>query len=189
MIDITEKLRQPAEKREPLNKFRVSECWACVNGYKSLKEFVEGKETEPSSTYIMDSGTARHEMIQRYLKDEYEMEIPVKKEIGEIIISGRADMVRENEVWEIKTSFNLIDSCKSWYEYQVKMYLSLLEKERGFIVQPIIQNKNDPKNFKVLLNVLGEVKRDDTWFSEQIKLLTNFYHRVEKKYGKNNISK
>ena len=183
LIDITEKFRQPAEKREPLNKFRVSECWACVKGYKTLKEFVEGKEVDPRSTYIMDSGTARHEMVQRYFKDEYEMEVVVKKQIGEIIISGRADMVKGDEVWEIKTSLDLINECKSWYEYQTKMYLSLLEKEKGIIVQPVMQNKDDPKNFKILFNVLGEVKRDDDWFAEQIKLLTDYYHKVIKKYG------
>ena len=183
--DITEKLRDPAQPRDPLNKFRVSECYDIVNGYKSMKEFVYGKECDPIWRYVMDSGTKKHEMIEKYLEKDYTMEQKGKKEFGEIVLSGTADMIGGDEILDLKTSFNILEG-KEKYLYQVRMYLSLFDKQKGRIVQPVIKGLNykNPKGFRVYLKTIGETTRDDRWFSEQILLLTEYYHKVIKKYGK-----
>jgi hypothetical protein len=177
LIDITEKLRSPPKKREPLNKFRISEGYDIIKGHISMKKFVEGEEVKPISRYIMDKGTHKHQMIQEYLKDDYEMEVPVKVETEGIILSARVDMVKD-EVIEIKTSDKLLEE-KDKYIWQLKMYLSMLKKERGKVVQPIIIGD------RIYLNVLSEVKRDDEWYNKQIILLKDYYNKVVKKYEKN----
>jgi len=182
-IDITDKFRQPAEKREPLNKFRVSECWDILNGKVSKNKFIEGREVDPKGTYIMDSGTKKHELIQGYIKDDYEIEIPVKKEIDGLIISGRVDLIdkKDGSIWDIKTSFNILEP-KEKYIHQVKMYLSLMEKEVGYICQPIVYGltSRNPDDFKVKFKIIGVCQRDDKWFAEQIQLLKEYYLNIKK---------
>lgn len=182
--DITEKLRFPPKKRENLSKVRVSECYKIVSGRMTLKEFVYGEETKPLSTYVMDSGTKKHEMIEGYLKDDYLMEQPIRKEVNGITITGTADMIKGDTIYDLKTSFNML-KCKEDYLYQVTLYLSLFDKQHGKIVQPIRSaiDFKKPDDFRVYLKTLGTCERDDEWFNQQVLLLKDFCERAIKKYA------
>lgn len=183
-IDLSKELIEKQNQKDDreFGKYYVSELWGIVNGYKTIDDVLNGEKLDLTSSYKTIKGTIWHEVIQSLLdakcyEIEKRIEIPVNDEIK---LVGKIDIYDKlnNEVWELKTSDEVMEKPKSWHKYQVKMYLSMVEAEKGYIFQPVIK-MNGKKIEKFGLFLLGEVKRDNKFYAKQIEFLKQFHQKVK----------
>ena len=171
------------KKERVLHRYHASEIWGLLTiNYKTGKpyttpeDWVNGKVFDEKGAMNVWHGTFTHEKIQA-LYPEYKHEEPKVYEKDGIIISGKADMLDENEVIELKTSLEKVhDKGKSWQIHQLKLYLTMFERDKGRLAQPIWRGKIP------ILKYLGTYKRNDEWFAgvmeelkEVDKLITKYY--------------
>jgi len=178
-IDLTPALYKVLEPRErKVGRYNVSEIWAMLNGYLGVKDFFQKQAIDFEQAVRIYNGIKVHEKIETLLKEMgYETEVKKEMKWKDFVIVGKVDAINEKEIIEIKTSEGILGTAKKWHEHQVKMYLTMFEKERGIIAQPMKTSK------KIYLNILKEIKRDDKWFERQMALLEK-YHLSLKKYEK-----
>ncbi|CAG38832.1 hypothetical protein [Sulfolobus islandicus rudivirus 1 variant XX] len=115
----------------------------------------------------LDLGEQYHERIEQYFKEKLncQTEVEIKDEIEGIKISGRIDIVCNNDLLEIKTiSYNYFQ-VKEYHLYQVALYYHILKKQNYQInnVYIIYLNRNT-----------REVKQ----FKIDEKVLENYYQKV-----------
>jgi hypothetical protein len=166
--------KKPAE----IGKFNVSGIYGLLKGYTSLEQYLKGEQISFKSALQMANGVAKHRLIQDLFKDEVGWEIEKKIEYKppeyEWTIIGKADLIKDDTLYEIKTSKDLMFEAKPWAEYQVKIYLTLFEKPEGIIVQPIIKKNG------LYLKEIGRIKRDDEFVQGEFKKLNDFYKQLKK---------
>jgi len=185
-IDLTKRLvdKTNQEKRtNTIGRYSISNIWAINNNYLSPKQFLEGEEFDFISAFRMFQGTWKHRQLEDLLKNDYpveqkkEMEIKADGETFTIVgIADIQDFIDKKDVCDFKTSQEL-KVAKRWDLAQVKAYLTLFEKPKGYILQP-----RYTKN-ALWLEVIGETDRDDDWFNKEMNKLAQFHRRL-KKYGK-----
>ena len=190
MIDLTQKLLATRKlKKGKVGRYNVSDLYSILNGYISPEEFLSG-EKEPfiddlTDTYTMWNGVWKHKMIQELLP-EYEQEVRKEYKVDdEITLIGKVDWIGE-EVGELKTSASIMGEAKKSAIHQVKIYLTMFEREIGRIFQPVVKKKEVYKFGKrekitaFNLKELSVVKRDDSWFNKEMSKLKDFHKKVKK---------
>jgi len=98
--------------------------------------------------------------------DNIRTEVPVSGEINGLRIVGRADIVLDNEVIEIKTTSSVNNLPRDSHVLQTAIYAKLLNKARGRLVYFILNNDKriiefdvDPINDDDLTNLIEEFKK------------------------------
>ena len=174
MIDLTQKLLDMYSPRiGKVGRYSCSKIWGILNGYCTPEQYINGEEIDFKSAMNMWQGTTKHAQIQQLLEDDYFLEYKRELKVGDFTIVGMADALNWEEILEIKTSEKVHDKAKPWAVHQLKLYLTLFERPKGRIVQPL-RTAN-----KLYLKELGEYKRDDTWFYKEMEKLNEF-HKVFK---------
>jgi len=188
-IDLTTHILGQKKVRK-LNRFSCSEAYYLLNGWTKIDDYVKGKEFTVKEAYIMLLGSLKHQAIQEWLKEEYQVEVKKEITIGEIEIVGMADLLHLEPIGdkpkllkgdygiEIKTSDKLKDKASKGHEFQARMYCSLFEVPYFIIMQPVLAGN------KCILKEIGRVKRNDKWFGGIINKLTELYNTQLKQYGK-----
>ena len=175
MIDLTEKLLALyPPKPNKVGRYSCSKIYAILHGWITPEQYINGEAVDFIGAFRMWQGTKKHEQIQELLKDDYIIEEKREKKVKDFEIVGMADLMTEDTVLDIKTSFKLINA-KPWAVHQVKLYLTLFERPFGEIVQPIWTGN------KLYLKTLGKYKRDDDFFNKQMDLLAKFHELCLKK--------
>jgi CRISPR/Cas system-associated exonuclease Cas4 (RecB family) len=169
-IDLTNYLIEPKKERK-LNRFSCSEIYYLINGYTPIKEYIEGKKRKVEEYWDMTLGKIKHQWIQECLKNDYHVELKKEIKIDEIEIVGMADLLTKDYGIEIKTG-KLRDKSTKAHEHQAKLYCTLFEVPKFYIVQPVISND------KAILKEIGIVYRDDKWFANQVSKIKKIYQEI-----------
>ncbi len=179
-IDLTNALREKMKSRPRVRgRYNSSELWGILNGYTTPEEWLHPKERTPIELLRMQMGIIVHDHIQKLLPPEGN---EVKKEYHyqDIVLVAKVDHLPPHlpdEVWELKTSQEPMEHAKPWACEQIKLYLSIFERPKGIIFQPVSNAQG------LFLKRIGEVCRDDKWFLGQMEALVKFHRKVELLYG------
>jgi hypothetical protein len=147
-----------------LHRYSASNIYALLKGWEKPETYLEPKIFNFKEAFRMWQGINKHKEIQELLP-EYEQEVKIEKEIDGLTIVGMADLMNKEEILEIKTSTKLHQKAKPWHTHQLKLYLTLFEKPKGSVVQPVTSNKG------LSLKTIGTYERDDEWFKGEIEKL------------------
>jgi len=177
-IDLTQKLKQKMSARPRVRgRYNSSELYFINNGSTTPEKWMKSPEKSMKEILMMWGGIGMHNQIEDLLdKDGCEQ----KKEFvyKGIILVGKADYIPlekdSDEIWELKTSDKNMKTSKPWHDYQVKLYCSMFNKNRGLVFQPV-QNSDG-----IYLKHLKTVDRDDEWFEKELEKLYVFHQEVEK---------
>lgn len=147
-----------------INQFRISEIKYCPRLMYYLKVYPEVVDTRLLRIFTI--GHIIHKEIQNIIKEEEQVEI--EKEVirrftvkdNSIEIIGHADIVRYNEVVDIKTCYKLPDNPYIDHLLQVNTYSYLLNKEycsvlyvqKNDLEVRYFQYKTDKNLFEYCLN-------------------------------------
>ena len=185
-IDLTTRLvKSMAPYPRKRGRYSASELYFIISGKTTPDSWLNQKEKKVEDIFKMWDGSSIHHSIQEILSRGYKEQKREWSDFG-ITIVAKADylpgpddnVLNSDEVWEFKSSNNLMEVAKPWHEHQTKMYCSLFGKDNGKIFQPIRGKKS------IKLKLIGEVTRDDEWFLEQAHKLLEFHERVEKLWDK-----
>lgn len=170
-IDLTSYLR--GEKKQRIkNRFSCSEIYYLINGYTSIKDYLEQPERSVEEYWTMRQGNLKHEWIQNYLKKDYQVELKKEIKIDEIEIVGVADLLCKDYGIEIKTG-KMREKANKSHEHQAKLYCTLFEVPKFYIMQPILTKDN-----RAVLREIGMVERDDKWFNKQVDKIKEIYKKI-----------
>lgn len=176
MIDLTkELLEELGEHKNKIGRYSCSQIWGMLNGYLKPEDYLKPEKKPLKEVLKMWSGTMKHEMVSKLLtRKGYEVEQKKEMEMPEngFVIVGKCDAINPDEVVEIKTSDKLLES-KRWYEFQLKLYLTMFDRPKGKIFQPVF-------NDKLYLKELAVVERDDNWFNSQMLKLKDYHNKLLK---------
>ena len=172
-IDLTKVFLESFKKKRILGRYNVSEIWGINNGYTAPQEYLSPKPTSLLEALRMKEGTLKHLLVGECLERiGWEIEKKIEYPYKDIIIIGKADGIKDDMVVEIKTSDKIIAQAKRWHIDQLKFYLSMFQKPTGIVFQPI---KTADKLF---LKEIGQVKRGDMWFKNQLEKLYQFHQKL-----------
>src|SRR3990167_34589 len=172
MIDLTPALLKRHYHDPPkFGRYNASELWGIVNGYADPKTWLLGHPVKPQDALRMWSGRWKHEQVQELLVG-WIREEKRESEYRDIVLVGKVDAMNETTILEIKTSDAVMTEAKKWAEYQAKIYCSMFERPKAYVVQPVI------KGTKIILKELGHVNRNDKWFQNQLSKLYEFHELV-----------
>ena len=92
---------------------------------------------------VLDLGEQHHERIEKYFVEKLNCknEVEVKGEIEGIKISGRIDLICNNDLIEIKTISNNYFQIKDYHLYQVGIYYYLLQQSA--------EHSSSQENYKI----------------------------------------
>ncbi len=184
MIDLTDELLKWGNKKKEriVGRYSVSELWGLLTinsrtgkPYTSPKEWLNPSSKTFQSCFKMWEGTMKHKAVEELLPETWKTEIKKEYQYKDITLVGQIDALSKDTVLEIKTSADLMFEAKPWHLYQLRIYLSLFEKPKGIIVQPIIK-----KNM-IFLKTIGKIEKDDKWFNKQLELLDRFHKKMRTK--------
>lgn len=156
-------------------RYNSSEMYFINSGSTKPEEWLNPAERSVFELLRMWKGIAAHNMVQDLL-DKKHCEIKREHTWNGITVVGKVDYLPPEypeEVWEFKSSENLMDVSKPWHEYQVKLYCTMFERPRGVVLQPV-ENKDG-----LYLKEIGYVTRDDQWFADEMAKLYAFHLTVE----------
>jgi len=174
-IDLTQLLLKSYENKRVVGRYSVSDLFGMLNGYLPPEKYLENRTIQVEEALRMKMGEAKHYIV-RPLLEALGFEAEVKKEypVDDFVLVGKVDAMKDDLIIEIKTSDKLLREPKKWHEFQLKCYLTIFEKPRGIIGQPVINNGT------FYIKVLKEYKRDDKWFLEKVIEPLKEYHRILK---------
>lgn len=184
-IDLTPALMHKYNGNPKVNKvgrYSVSMLWGMMTVNSFTKELYTTPEAylrpEPhdfEGVMNMWQGTHKHAQVQELL-DGYDKEIKkvmiIKIGSVEFELVGQVDAINATEGLEIKTSQKLHTSSKKWHDYQARIYCSMFERDVFKVCQPVVTKD------KILLNVLAEIKRNDTWFNKEMAKLASYHEKL-----------
>jgi len=185
MYDLTEKIIQFGNKHKPRTKHRYSakDIWAMTTTnrdgelYLTPEKWLKGEEKDYDSCLQMWRGVYKHQAIQM-LFPEYKQEVKIEYRYKHLTIVGMADFLDE-DIIDLKTSKKLKTKAPPWDISQIKIYLTIFDRQIGRLWQPII------KGDKVFLNEFGVIKRSDKWFESQMLKVLEFDNKCELLWKKN----
>jgi len=165
---------------QEIGRYSCSKVYGIIKGYTSVEQYIKGEKFEFPAIMRMWNGTSKHKQIEPLLELRgYTCEQKVEKTFyvplmttGEITLTGKCDAINDTEVLEVKTSEKLYQTPKEWHTMQLTLYLSLFNREKGRIVQPVVKKDG------LYLKVLGEVKRNEEAFNKIIGKLQEFNLKV-----------
>lgn len=97
------------------------------------------KKQQQTNEYILARGTFMHEgiqwLLQNYIKDrKIEIEKKIEKDYGDFILTGRIDLIIDDEVIELKTTSKPPQAPYIEHLYQLLIYMHLLGQKKGRLV-------------------------------------------------------
>lgn len=156
-----------------VGRYSPSEAWSIINGYTTPEQWLNAAPPDFEGMIRMWNGIQGHNAVQDLL-DKAKCENKKEYSYGEIVVAGKADYLpNDDEVWEFKTSADVMTSAKPWHIHQAKMYCTMFERETGLVLQPLMLRD------KFVLRELARVKRDDAWFEEQMAKIVAFHEQVK----------
>ena len=182
-IDLSKKLLKSINNDghpKKLHRYSCSNIYALLQGWEKPETYLEPKTFDFLNAYRMWQGKWKHQQVQS-LMPEYEQEIKVVKEVGNLTIVGMADLINDEEVIEIKTSEKLHTKAKAWHTHQLKLYLTLFERPTGRVMQPVKTEDG------LILKELGTYKRSDSWFEGQVEKLGVIDKKITEYYDKTRL--
>jgi len=128
MMNYEEFVKQSFKMKYDENTIFPSELGICFRkSYFSRKfEFEKG-----ISDIALDLGEQHHQRIEHYFIEKLncQSEIEVKGEIESLKVSGRIDLICNNDLLEIKTISTNYFQIKDYHLYQVAIYYYLLQQQ------------------------------------------------------------
>jgi hypothetical protein len=175
-INLTPQLMDKYGSRFPRTRGRysASDVFFALYGGMTPEEWFFGKERQLKDVLKMFQGIMVHDYIQKLL-DPKRCEIKTVKQFGPMTIVGKCDYLPEDptEVWEFKTNEKTMCDAKEYQLYQTRLYTTMSERETGVVYQPVQSDEG------IFLKFLGECKRDDGWFMQEMGKMMLFHFKVE----------
>jgi len=177
MTNYEEFIKQSFKTKYPEDTIFPSELGICFRkSYFARKfEFEKG-----INELILDLGEQYHDRIENYFEEKLgcKSEIEVKGEIEGIKISGRVDLICNNDLIELKTISSNYFQIREYHLYQVSIYYYLLQLQNYKIdnIYIIYLNRinREVKQFQVDKIVIDiYIKRAIDWikkFKEYLKV-------------------
>ena len=191
--DAVMKRVEEGKKKGVVGRYSASQIYAILEGWTTPKDFLEGEIKEFEEAFNLWNGTEKHKSVEGLMKIlGYETELKKEHQCKDFMIVGMADYLTEKEVADLKTSIELIGEAKKWSLFQLKLYCTIFQKERGIIYEPVIKIEQKPNKMgfpkpKVTdfyLRNIGETKRDDKWFETIVKKLNIFHEQLKQSQEK-----
>lgn len=172
-IDLTHRLIEKfGKKTNKIGRYSVSGIYAIFAGWTKPEDYFREQYNDFEGIKRMWSGVINHDFIESLLEKD-KCEIKVVHKYKDIEIVGKIDyMPNDKEIWDFKTSDKVMDKAKPWAKHQIKMYLSMFNREIGKLYQPVLDGD------KYILKFLGEEFRSDEWFEEQCIKLYSFHEKL-----------
>ena len=177
MTNYEEFVKQSFKMKYPENTIFPSEIGICFRKSYFSRKFEFEKAVNEIS---LDLGEQHHERIENYFVEKLgcKSEVEVKGEIEGLKISGRIDLICNNDLIELKTITSNYFNIKEYHLYQVSIYYYLLQQQNYKIdnIYIIYLNRlnKEVKQFLIDKKVLDEyMKKAIEWikkFKEFIKL-------------------
>ena len=172
-VDLTPRLIEKfGTKTRKIGRYSVSDIYAILAGWTKPEHFFEPQYNDFVGIKRMWAGVINHDFIESLLeKEKCEQKIVYKYRDIEIV--GKIDYLpNEDEVWDFKTSDEVMTKMKKWSEHQIKFYCSMFNRKIGRIYQPILENN------RYILKHMGTVGRDDIWFKGECEKLYRFHEKL-----------
>ena len=171
------------------HRYSVGDIYAITHGWLTPEQWITGDKPpfmdKLTDTCNMLNGTYAHEKTQSLLP-QYNHEIKVEYKYKHLTIVGKCDTDTGEEIWDYKTSRELVNEAKPWALNQLKIYLTIFERPIGRIYEPrekteqvFFWNKWRTKVLDVWLEEIGVVKRNDNWVFKQLEKVVEFDKQVE----------
>ena len=178
MIDLTPYFIESFKRKRVVGRYSVTDLWAIIHGYLPPENYLEEESFKVSDIVRMINGTVKHKILEEFLiKDGWQIEIKKEFPYEDIVFVGKVDAINDKEILEIKTSDKIIPVGKDWQKLQLKVYLTMFERESGCLVQPVYTNE------KIYLKKIDEIKRDDEYVFNVFKKVKEFHNQLLN-YGK-----
>ena len=178
MIDLTPYFIESFKRKRVIGRYSVTDLWAIIHGYLPPENYLEEESFKVSDIVKMINGTVKHKILEEFLiKDGWQIEIKKEFPYEDIVFVGKVDAINNKEILEIKTSDKIIPVGKDWQKLQLKVYLTMFERESGCLVQPVYTNE------KIYLKKIDEIKRDDEYVFNIFKKVKEFHNQLLN-YGK-----
>ncbi|ARQ96684.1 hypothetical protein [Sulfolobus islandicus rod-shaped virus 11] len=177
MTNYEDFVKQSFKVKYPEDTIFPSEIGICFRkSYLSRKfEFERG-----INELVLDLGEQYHEKVEHYFEEKLncKTEIEINGEIENIKISGRIDLICNNDLIELKTISTNYFQIKEYHLYQVSIYYYLLQQQNYKIdnVYIIYLNRlnREVKQFLIDKKLIDEyIQKAIEWikkFKEFIKL-------------------
>jgi hypothetical protein len=175
-------------KQRTVGKYYVSDLWAMTSGYLPPEKFLALEPFNLGSQINCHMGIEKHESVQKLLQVIYPKGVAeerVEKKFGDFVIVGKADFIENDVIIEIKTSFDLMPDSKPWQDYQLKWYLELFRKERGYVVQPVFKTYNG-KPVDMRLKILKIVYCNPLFVDKELDKIKMYHQALCEIVDKNN---
>ena len=172
-IDLTPKLLEKfGTKHNKIGRYSVSGIYAIFAGWTKPEDYFRVGYNDFVGIKRMWAGVINHDFIESLLEKE-KCEIKVVYQYKDIEIVGKADYLpNEDEVWDFKTSDQVLDKAKPWAEHQIRFYCSMFKRKIGRLYQPILSGD------RYILKHLGAVERDDSWFERECEKIYKFHQKL-----------
>ncbi|UUG47351.1 nuclease [Sulfolobus islandicus rod-shaped virus] len=177
MTNYEEFVKQSFKMKYPEDTIFPSEIGICFRKSYFSRKFEFEKAVNEIS---LDLGEQYHEKVEHYFEEKLgcKSEIEIKGEIENIKISGRVDLICNNDLIELKTITSNYFNIKEYHLYQVSIYYYLLQQQNYKInnVYIIYLNRinKEVRQFQIDKKVLDEyMKKTIDWikkFKEFMKL-------------------
>ena len=178
MIDLTPYFIESFKKKRVIGRYSVSDLWAIIHGYLTPENYLEEESFKVIDIVRMINGTVKHKILEEFLiKDGWQIEVKKEFPYEDIVFVGKVDAINDKEILEIKTSDKIIPVGKDWQKLQLKVYLTMFERESGYLVQPVYTSE------KIYLKKIDEIKRDDEYVFNVFKKVKEFHNQLLN-YGK-----
>ena len=178
MIDLTPYFIESFKKKRVVGRYSVTDLWAIIHGYLTPENYLKEESFKIIDIVRMINGTVKHKILEEFLiKDGWQIEIKKEYPYEDIVFVGKVDAINDKEILEIKTSDKIIPVAKDWQKLQLKVYLTMFERESGHLVQPVYTNE------KIYLKKITEIKRDDGYVFNVFKKVKEFHNQLLS-YGK-----
>jgi len=176
-IDLTQKLLKFVNDDDHIRKigrYSISNIWAMLNNYLKPEDYLKPEIKDFPSAFNIWQGKNKHLQVQQLLKDDYLLEVKEEFKVHDFVVVGQVDAINKDEILEIKTSQEIHQKSKSWHDYQALLYCTFFKRPECRIVQPVFTPT------KLLLKVIGIIKRDDAKVEKEMEKLLKYHQKVIK---------
>lgn len=161
-------------------RFKISELYSYLTPTSPYwidpEHFFDTEERSDESIVRMQHGMMMHDYFSKLLqKDGWETNQQILKVVypyKDIELVGIPDAIKENIVLEMKDRIEGEIKQNPAHDWQVRAYLTICDKEIGYIAQPTIEDDD------IYLRLVKSVRRDDAWFHDICEKLVDYNKRI-----------
>lgn len=177
-MNYEELVKQAFKVKYPADTIFPSEVGVCFR--KSYLSRTVEFEKEISELYL-DLGEQHHERIEEFFKEKLgcQTEVEIKDEIEGMKISGRVDIICNNDLIEIKTIGYNFYKVKEFHLYQVALYYYILRKQNYQIENVYIIYLN--RINKEVKQVLIEHKLLEIYYQKAVEWIRKLKEYLQEK--------